>query len=349
MDNRNLPTFSYWGVFDVFGFLYQFLNTENRECLLEVKIDFWATLEFVRLENYFIDEYGYITRDQYRVVAERDYDDTYSEWTNPNKKFTVDTFRDICIQRIVNTLSHVGIIMDVQGIDTNFGVTIIKIHCTKSDGDFQNRILTYLEQLAQCNNTILSLPELRRQIWNRIIAKSEVHKVWVVVFSYKDFDDIVDLHYIPKPADTLDIFSIAIPENPTVLFWYYFLITKDLEEFKYNSSNLYFTLNPETANYYEWQEWAIRFYQSTWKVFIDDRLLWELPKGSPEYKFFKALYDKPNYKNSGMTLMEKMEVWHITQLPEEYIKKLKSKIWKVLWEDIMKYIITENKQYMLKT
>lgn len=349
MDNRNLETFTYSWTFNVLDFLYRYEKIDKQDALLEVNIDFWASLEFERLDDYFIDESGYITHEQYRIVWELDIDGTHSEWIRLNQKFTVELFQSICTQRVMDATTQAWIKITLHDINTNHGITSLKFFCTKASSDFKNDILIYIESLLSNNNTYLSLPEIRRQVWNHIITKSESYKLWVVVFSYSDFVGIFRWDHIHKKQDALDIFSVFIPENPIILFGCYFLITKDLLDFKYDKESLYFSLSPETANYYEWQEWSIRFYQSTGKVFIDDQLLWELPKGSPEYRFFKTLYDKPNYKHTGEELIREMGTWHITQTPEDYLKKIKSNIGRMLSKDILKYIVTENKQYILKT
>lgn len=348
MDNHDLRTYEYHGTFQAFDFLSQFIKQEDSEALLVINIDFWLALECVNINDYFIDELGFITQNPYRIIGEEDYDGTISELTALNEKFTVGAFTDICINRIQDFWSQVKIATDILSVESIHWVTSIKIHCTKPHDDFVNNVLDYINKLGK---NLLSIPleDFRKLMWNRIVLRSETYHAWTFPFTYQEFDDVYQQGKSPAflQKDDLDIFEILIPQNPIILLWYYFLFTNNLTAFSYNPNHLYFTLNPLSANFYEWQEWTIRFYQSTGKVFLNDILLWELHRGSSEFRFFKVLYDKPNYKFTWEEIITALWL-DISETPSDYIKKRKSDLKNLLGAVIVDYIISEWKTYFLK-
>lgn len=339
---------------NILDFIYKFYQSESNTTELQIHIDIcssfsWFDMRYIYLSNKWNIHFGPTITTTYT-----DYDgSTYEEEAPHNfDLFSWEKYLEIIYKRLQDVFKIFGITIlsyDIQSPE------VMKLSC-KYENKNIDTILQYIEnKISYQHANTTSLAEMRNEIWNKIISKFHTEHNEKINFPINFFDDIKrneKIFYTPewiiKPKDMISCFEIYIPENPIILFWYYFLFSWNLKAFSFDKKYLYFYINNKTSNYYEWQEWIVRFYETTGEVYINNKLQWTLTKDTPEYKFFKNLYHKPNYQFEAYELKEVMNVWRIDQTSEEYLKKVKNKLGKILWKEILDYIISKQKTYTFK-
>ena len=339
---------------NILDFIYRFYQSESNTTELQIHIDICSSFSWFDMGHIYLSDKWNIHLGPTIDIIQTDYDGSDYEETALHSFdiFSWEKYLEIIHKRLQDILKKFNINIesyDIQGSED------MKLLCKYEDKDIDT-ILQYIEnKISYQHASATSLAEMRNQIWNRIISKFHAEHNEKISFPINFFNDIErnqKIFYIPewviKPKDMISCFEIFIPENPTILFWYYFLFSWNLKAFSFDEKYLYFHINNKTGNYYEWQEWIIRFYESTSEVYINNELQWILTKDTPEYKFFKILYNKPNYQFEANELKEAMNIWRIDQTSEEYLKKVKNKIGKTLWKEILNYIISKNKTYTFK-
>ncbi len=351
MDNHSIETFSYANNLNLLQLgsdIIKSYTTDNgelqnkRQFRIDIDINFESIFDSEGLASMYLSDKGYIYKWDTILLQWKDFEGYYEEeyMKHSYEKFNTKKYLIALSLRIAKELKWIW--LKIYSIETKRIISITIEIWFDDIEEYKDYISSLIKKRIVTMNTSLNFEEIKKQIWNLIMKKSEDYRSDIISLGKSDIINIWlnTRNWLPeiKNEDAIHVFNCYFPNSLIELVTHYFYIQGWLSILDSNINSTKIRINPNKLNYIIYT-WKFQYFHKNGEVRYDNQTLTKLTWRAEV--FFRLLFESRNTRIDLNTLAKALgdpiidiENKTICEVYKKRLRTLKSKMPDVIADHI---------------